>query len=383
MAEFIGSDEADVIIGVDGDDTITGGRGADTLSGGGGHDLFLVEFADSSAIDALSDPDGATDVIADWSLDDRLIFVDALPPEDDSLFAGVAADYTAAFDLAQTAFGEGFEYASIKVGADVFVFAPRTDSVVKLAGIDVSAVSGGSLSTDMSEGEAAMLSASAEHFDGGDGADTVHGLEGEDTLRGGEGGDQMFGGLDNDSIDGGEGLNYLRGDEGDDYATGGAQHDDINGNMGRDTLFSGAGDDWVRGGKDDDTVLAGAGNDLAFGDLGHDTVGGNDGNDAIQGGEGDDLLRGDDGNDTLAGDLGDDTLNGGLGADVIVASGGAGEDLVMGFNASEGDRVQLDPQTAFTLSQEGSDTVIEMAAGRMVLVGVQLSSLPEGWLVAA
>jgi Ca2+-binding RTX toxin-like protein len=383
MAEFIGTDEADFIVGEDGDDTLSGGRGADTLLGGAGRDVFLVRRGDSAGVAALVDPDAAVDVIGDWSLDDRLVFLDAQEPVGDSLFAGVAADYAAAWDLAQDAFGNGFEYASIKVGADVFVFAPRADSVVKLAGIDTDEVSRGSFSGDMSEGEDAMLSADPEQFAGGAGADTVQGLEGADTLTGGEGGDRLFGGLDNDSIDGGDGRNYLRGEEGDDAITGGAQHDDINGNRGSDTLFAGGGDDWVRGGKDDDAVLAEAGDDLAFGDIGNDTVGGGLGNDVVYGGPGDDLLRGDDGDDTLVGDGGDDTLSGGIGADLYVASEDSGDDLVTGFNASQGDRVQLDAATSYTLAQEGSDTVIEMAAGRMVLAGVQLSTLPEGWLVAA
>jgi Ca2+-binding RTX toxin-like protein len=381
MAEFIGADDGEIIVGGDEDDTLTGGRGADTLSGGAGHDLFLVDFGDSPASQALTHPD-STDVIDDWSPDDRLVFLHAQPPEGDALFAGVAGDYQTAYDLAQTAFGDGFEYASIKVGADVFVFAPRTDGVVKLAGIDADQVSGGSLSADVAPGEDTMLSADAEQFDGGSGADTVQGLEGADTLNGGEGGDRLFGGLDNDSVDGGGGLNYLRGDEGDDAVVGGAQHDDINGNMGRDTLFGGDGDDWVRGGKDDDAVLAGAGDDLAFGDLGNDTVGGGAGADVIHGGDGDDMLRGDDGDDTLMGDLGRDTLDGGIGADVFVASENSGDDRVVAFNAAEGDRVQLDPGTAFTLAQEGSDTVIDMAGSRMVLAGVQLNSLPDGWLIA-
>ena len=381
MAEFIGTDGGDIIVAEEGEDTLTGGRGADTLSGGAGRDLFLVDYADSPATQALVDPDATVDVITDWSADDRLVFLHALQPEGEALFAGVAANYEAAYDLAQTAFADGFEYASVKVGADVFVFAPRIDSVVKLAGVDPDQVSRGSFSNDLSSGEEAMLSAAAEQFAGGSGADTVHGLEGEDTLTGGEGGDQIFGGLDNDSVDGGDGLNYLRGEEGDDVVMGGAQHDDLNGNMGRDTLFAGAGDDWVRGGKDDDSVLAGAGDDLAFGDLGNDTVGGGQGEDSIHGGDGEDMLRGDDGADTLMGDLGRDTLDGGNGADIFVASANSGDDRVIAFSAGEGDRVLLDPGTAYTLIQEGDDTVIEMAGSRMVLVGVQLSSLPEGWLI--
>ena len=40
--------------------------------------------------------------------------------------------------------------------------------------------------------------------------------------------------------------------------------------------------------------------------------------------------------------------------------------------------------TTFTVSQVGDDTVISMDGGaQMILVGVQASSLPDGWLFAA
>ena len=212
MAEFVGTDDDDFIVGEDGADSLTGGLGADTLAGGDGPDLFVVDSGDSSAMGAFFG-DGI-DVITDWSAYDHLLFKHAQPAQADTLFAGVAGSYDSAFDMAQDAFGDGFEYASIKVGSDVFVFAPRTDSVVKLEGADPDTVTSASLSDDMSDGEDVVLSAASEGFQGGAGGDTVYGLEGADTLMGGAGADQAYGGEDNDSLDGGEGLNYLRGDEG-------------------------------------------------------------------------------------------------------------------------------------------------------------------------
>lgn len=381
MAELIGTDDGEILVGGDGDDTLTGGRGADTLSGGGGVNVFVFDNPDSPATAALANAGAGFDVITDWSVDDRLIFVRAQQPELDDLFAGVASDYATAYKMAQTAFADGFEYASIKVAADVFVFAPRADSVVKLAGADPADVIRLSFSTDMSGGDDAMLSTGADQYTGGVGADTIFGLEGADTLTGGDGADHLFGGDDDDTVDGGGGANYLRGGAGDDTVTGGAQHDDINGNAGRDTIDAGAGDDWVRGGKDDDVILAGAGNDLAFGDMGADVLNGGQGDDIMHGGDGEDLLRGDDGNDTLFGDLGRDTLDGGNGADVFVAQANSGDDRVSYFSVSEGDHVMIGAGTAYTLMQDGEDTVIEMTGGRMTLVGVQLSNLPDGWII--
>jgi len=59
---------------------------------------------------------------------------------------------------------------------------------------------------------------------------------------------------------------------------------------------------------------------------------------------------------------------------------------VLDFHYAEGDRVQLDPGTTFTVSQVGADTVIDMGASpggspnQMILVGVTLSSLPSDWI---
>ena len=56
----------------------------------------------------------------------------------------------------------------------------------------------------------------------------------------------------------------------------------------------------------------------------------------------------------------------------------------MDFHISEGDRVMLDPGTTYTVSQMGADTVIDMGGGhQMILVGVQMSSLPDGWIFGA
>jgi len=382
MAEFIGTDDGDIIVGGGGNDTIVGGRGADTLTGGGGVDLFVVDHAESSAVGALGDPDGKIDVITDWSSDDHLLFQHALEPDADTLLAATAIDYDAAYQLSQEAFADGYEYVSVKVGADVFVFAPRTDTVVRLLGASTDDVTSGTLSDFITEGDERHLSITTDYFRAGDGGDTVYGMAGTDTLIGGAGADQIFAGEDNDSINGGEGRNYLRGDEGDDVILGGAQHDDINGNTGRDVIDAGDGNDWIHGGKDDDIIFAGNGDDLVFGDMGADTAGGGAGDDVMHGGELEDTLRGDDGNDTLFGDAGRDTLDGGNGADLFMAQANSGDDRVLAFSAGEGDRVHVDAGTSYSVFQEDDDTIIQMDGSKMVLVGVQLSTLPDGWIVS-
>jgi Ca2+-binding RTX toxin-like protein len=179
----------------------------------------------------------------------------------------------------------------------------------------------------------------------------------------------------------GDGSDYLRGEEGADQIFGGFGDDDVHGNTGNDTVSGGSGADWVVGGKDNDLLFGDEGGDIVYGNLGNDTCAGGPGADIVRGGQGSDVVSGGKGNDFVSGDLDDDTMSGGLGADIFNSFGGAGLDLVTDFNAAEGDRVRLDPGNTFTVSQEGADTVVNVAGGaRVVLAGVQLSTLSGDWI---
>jgi Ca2+-binding RTX toxin-like protein len=203
---------------------------------------------------------------------------------------------------------------------------------------------------------------------------------GNDVLVGTAAGGAIMAGAGNDTITADDVQNYLRGEDGDDVINGGAAFDDINGNQGNDTAHGYAGDDWVVGGKGDDMLFGDSGDDIVWGNLGNDTLNGGSGNDQVRGGQGNDVLNGGSGNDFLSGDRGDDTITGGTGADRFHGSQDAGIDKVMDFNYAEGDRVQLDPGTTFTVSQVGADTVLDMGGGnQMILVGVTLANLPPDW----
>ena len=238
-------------------------------------------------------------------------------------------------------------------------------------------------------------------FSGGDNItgsaspDLLRGFDGDDLISGDGGGDTIFGGAGDDQIFADlaptargvavSGATYLRGEEGDDYIQGGAGFDDANGNMGNDTITTGAGDDYAVGGKDNDLLFGDDGDDIVWGNLGNDTCDGGDGDDQCRGGQGDDSISGGAGNDFISGDRGNDTESGGPGADTFHGSQDAGIDKVLDFNQAEGDRVQLDPGTTYTVSQVGADTVIDMGAGpggpnQMILVGVQMSTLTPGWI---
>lgn len=391
MPAFNGTDNADILIGDGSPDTFIGAAGGDSLSGDVGFDLFVIGTGHSPASAAIDNP-VAIDVITDWSNRDRLLFLGGEAAIFGSMGQGLADSYQQAYEQAVNAYGgQGREYFAADVGDDVFVFHIRTGQAVKLLNTSLGDVQrfnivtgtfdGGLIETGADGGVLRQLAGGNDQFAGGTGNDTVTGNAGNDTLGGGAGNDQVFGGLDNDSITGGDGSNYLRGDEGDDVITGGSGFDDINGNMGRDFLRGGAGNDWVVGGKDEDVLFGDEGDDLVYGNIGNDTVGGGAGNDIVRGGQGDDLVRGDDGRDIISGDLGNDTLAGGLGADIFLTFGTTGLDRVVDFNAGEGDRVQVEPGTTYTLEQGDGEVIINLGFGnRMILQGVNLSTLPDGWI---
>jgi Ca2+-binding RTX toxin-like protein len=218
----------------------------------------------------------------------------------------------------------------------------------------------------------------------GTAAHTTNGGAGSETFALSTGDDLVFAAGGDDTIADAGGSNFLRGEDGADSMTGGSGFDDMNGNMGDDTLAGGFGDDWVVGGKDQDTLYGQQGADIVYGNLGADRCDGGDGDDVVRGGRQDDTLTGGAGNDWLSGDRDSDVITGGAGADIFHTFGDAGLDRVTDFNAAEGDRVQIDPGTSYTVAQVGADTVISMVGGgQMVLVGVNEASLPDGWLFAA
>ncbi|MGZ3403010.1 MAG: beta strand repeat-containing protein [Phenylobacterium sp.] len=227
------------------------------------------------------------------------------------------------------------------------------------------------------------LSASAafEAIDGGAGADSLTGDAAANRLAGGAGDDTVMAGGGADTVSDFGGSNYLRGEDGDDSIQGGAGFDDINGNKGQDTIDGGSGGhDWLVGGQGDD-LITGQQADILWGNLGNDTLHGGSTAAQLRGGQGDDSITGGSGSEFISGDRGNDTESGGGGADNFHGSQDAGIDKVLDFNQAEGDRVELDPGTTYTVSQVGADTVIDMGGGnQMILVGVQLSALKDGWI---
>lgn len=193
-------------------------------------------------------------------------------------------------------------------------------------------------------------------------------------------GTPLHGGAGNDTLTGTSGENYLRGDAGDDRLVGGPLFDDLHGNIGNDTVYGGAGGDWVVGGQGHDQLFGDDGHDAVLGNLGNDVLLGGTGNDVMRGGQGDDAVTGGAGDDWLAGDRGSDTLAGARGADTFHSFAGAGLDHILDFNFAEGDRLNLVAGSGYNAYQSGADVIVDLADGRIVLAGVSMSSLGEGWI---
>lgn len=259
-------------------------------------------------------------------------------------------------------------------GDDTVTSGAGNDWLHGNAGVD--SISGGG-GNDMAYG-----GQGGDQLDGGDGDDALWGDAGGDTMAGGAGSDTAFGGEGDDRIEDASGVNYLRGGQGADVVAGGSDFDDAHGNEGDDTVSGGQGDDWVVGGKDQDRLTGDDGDDIVYGNLGQDTCEGGVGSDILRGGQDNDVVLGGAGDDWLAGDRGADTLTGGTGADTFHFFAEAGIDRVLDFSIAEGDRVLLAPGTDYSVSQIGADTVVELGGGaQMILVGVQLATLPNGWIL--
>ncbi len=93
------------------------------------------------------------------------------------------------------------------------------------------------------------------------------------------------------------------------------------------------------------------------------------------------MLFGEAGADWMTGDRGNDAMTGGAGADIFYTWSDAGNDRVTDFSYAEGDRVQLDAGTAYTVLDTGHDVFVLLSGGAsLTLANVAFSSLGAGWI---
>lgn len=206
-----------------------------------------------------------------------------------------------------------------------------------------------------------------------DGARALYGPAAASALIVGTAGADMLVGSDNaDSINALEGADTVLGHAGSDLVYGNGGADVIYGNFGADTLF---------GGQDADALFGGQGDDVVYGNFGADLIYGNFGNDSLFGGLADDSIYGGLGDDTLIGGAGNDVLVGGLGADRFVFGAASGADLIVGFQADQGDKLVLGGQGYVTIDDGQRGTLFQLSGGGTIdLVGVAKASVTAAFV---
>ncbi len=225
---------------------------------------------------------------------------------------------------------------------------------------------------------------------GDDGDNLIFATFGGGGVDAGGGDDDVFGGDGNDDVDLGAGNDSLVAGAGDDTARGGDGDDTVKSGDGADLIDGGDGADVILSGNDDDVIYGGGGNDNIKPGRGNDQIVGGDGDDVVAGFRGDELFIGEAGNDRLLGSVDDDTLIGGAGDDRLW--GGPGfdvfvfEDLDFGTDTLPLDvRVGSDrldfssvpglTQADFSIRQVGSNVVLEVGNGTLIMNGSRFGGL--------
>jgi Ca2+-binding RTX toxin-like protein len=404
------------LFGEVGNDTLVGGDGRDLLDGGAGNDslydyggestngsyvsganIFAGGAGDDSIsakiFDASVDGGDGDDLLNIYRPGD--LFQDAQVLQSVTGGAGddrfVLGDFNATDRLVLDG-GSGANSLTLRSWRLPEIWLNQDHAGPGVVALNISTVTYDNSSTRVHGGDVAETYNAysfSDWIDAGGGNDTIvadqelylSGSNGVPTQVLPQGKDTVFGGLGDDTISGMGEEDFLRGGDGDDSLSGGMAFDDLHGNVGNDTVAGGKGWDWVVGGQGDDMLFGDEGHDLVYGQLGQDTLDGGAGDDGMAGGQANDVLSGGDGNDYITGDRGDDTLTGGAGADTFHTFAQAGVDRITDFNAGEGDHLLVDVGSAYTLSQVGPDTVVDMGGGNQaILVGVQLTSLTTGWI---
>ena len=140
---------------------------------------------------------------------------------------------------------------------------------------------------------------------------------------------------------------------GSDRFAGAEYRDVVIGAGGNDELRGVGGADLIQGGQDDDLILGGPGRDELYGGAGNDVIKGGNGHDLLKGGSGDDRMRG------------------GFGGDLFVLS--ADFDIIEDFRLEENDRIGINSEISYGLSQNGADLGIATSFGVTNLLNIGLT----------
>ena len=348
-----GNDQANTIIGNSGDnilagwggddslsgglgnDALDGGTGSDTMRGGAGDDIYVVDDAGDTVIEAANG--GTNDVVLAFANHTLAANVENMNIYGGTHFVGnkgansiwdaggtaIVIDGGAGDDVI-TSGGNGTLIGGS--GNDYFIFTSSNGFVMEAA-------KGGEDTIEAWQDIDLASYANVENV--------VLGIPGGTTATGNALDNRISGnGLDN-VLDGGAGADTLSGGVGNDlYLVDEGDTIVEESGQGHDTVRSST-DWWLSNAANvEDLVLtgdahiAGTGNELA------NTITGNSGDNNLYGGGGDDSLIGGQGNDYLDGGTGNDTMQGGAGddgyvvdaaGDEVIETADGGGDIVLAF----------------------------------------------------
>jgi Ca2+-binding RTX toxin-like protein len=351
-----GDNGADLMIGGEGNDTLESGSinpngsgdpDPDTMDGGAGNDEYEVD----NAADVLIESGGTDTVVAvemDWTL---------------------ASGFE---NLVLRNFITGGAFTGIGNEANNHMVVNFAGGRLEGLGGDDTLIGGGGagepgnvlLGGDGNDSIAGAFD--SDTLDGGTGNDTLDGADGNDVLRGFEGADSLRGGAGNDTVWGFWELSEFESDFASDTLDGGVGDDEYNVNDDGDVILADSGGidtvvawnaDWtLAGGLEnlelESLIANGSGNALD-----NRITGAHEGGVLLGLGGSDTLIaRGSENGTRMDGGAGVDTLVGATGMDIYVfsvAPGAANADTVVGFDASEEDRIVLDGAAMPALGASG------------------------------
>jgi Ca2+-binding RTX toxin-like protein len=368
-----GNDGDDILIGNGGDDQIIGNAGDDKAKGCEGADLIAGD-ADEDELHG----DAGTDTINGG-------------PQNDVIRGGTENDVIHGDEGNDIVFGD--EHADFVHGDDGLDILVGDTGSVNNPSFGVANVLGTAPDAD----KAVAMDASVDHSHGGTEArrascdPLVPATGNSDCIFGGNGSDAAFGTGDGDIIEGNAGVDLLVGDTGNDLIRGGTDIDVVFGRDDDDVLFGESSADLVFGDRPvadwpTDTPSVSGGADQLFGGPGTDRLEGDGGTDTIFGGADNDHAEGNSSDDTILGESGNDDLIGGSdmagveddgetakqidGVDFTGISGGEGQDVIAGDNASITAGGYVLGRTVTLLDPTiGGDDTIEGDAGKDAAFG--------------
>ena len=346
--QITGNAANNVLHGLGGNDTLDGGGGADQMYGGAGNDTYVVDNVGDVVVELAGEGTDTVEASVSYTLGanvEKLVLTGGAALTGTGNTLGNTITGNAASNILYGLEGNdtldgggGADQMFGGAGNDKYIVDHTGDVVTELSGqgtdtveASVSYTLGANVENLTLTGAAALSGTGntlANVITGNAAANLLYGLAGNDTLDGGAGADQMFGGTGNDT--------YVVDDAGDVVVEQAGEGTDTVKSSISYTLGANVEKLTLTGTAD----LAGTGNELA------NTLTGNAGNNHLDGGAGNDILDGDKGLDTLVGGLGADKFDFNAVTDSAV---GALRDLVMDFDRSQGDKIDVSTIDANTL----------------------------------